>query len=235
MNKAVYWSSIFVGFFSCSMSYADAFFPGTFNQSKGCMPMYRIISPEQILNALYINRNNDCFENTTFSALEGDWQIPVYENANTYDQDKKIKQNQLYKISLWVPWVHEYFFKGEMADKLEVVFYRDKKGNPYKFEVRSPAFYGNIIDYNDKFPNYPHFPKPSVRCDFNKDLRISGSSKYKKDDYGIYSPFCDYFWKGDKHEIKLNIEYPITHNGKVLFPGGIKSFIFLINANLERN
>ena len=229
-----------MAFFSCSLVYADTVL--SFHQSKDCTPLYTIGSPEQILTDLYFNRNNDCFTKTTFNNLEVDWEIPVYENANTYDQDKKIKQNQLYRTSeflLKYGLVSNSFFEGKMADKLEVVFYRDKKGNPYKLEVRSPNFRGNLIDYNDKFPSYfiPNrftLPKPSVRCDFDKDLRIL-KSKYKKDDYGIYSPYCDYFWKGDKHEVKLNIEYPVTHHGKVVLPGAIKSFVFLINANLERN
>ena len=223
-----------MAFFFCSLVYADVFFYGTFNQAMGCMPLGGIISPEQILKDLYVNRNNDCFAKTSYDALEADWEIPVYENANTYDQDKKIKQNQLYNVIVRNAWEPKSFFKREMADKLEVVFYKDKNGNPYKLEVRSPTFYGSLIDYNDKFPNYFNLPKPSVRCNFDKDLRIL-KSKYKKDDYGIYSPYCDYFWKGDKHEVKLNIEYPVTHHGKVVLPGAIKSFVFLINANLERN
>ena len=95
----------------------------------------------------------------------------------------------------------------------------------------------NLIAYNDKFPKI--LPNPLVVCNDRKIITGTFFGQwirhYKKVNYGIYSPLCKYFWKGEKNELEINLDYPKADNypksdNTVFTTGLFRSFTFSINA-----
>ena len=53
--------------------------------------------------------------------------------------------------------------------------------------------------------------------------------------YGVYSPLCNYFWKGKKNKLEIKIEYPFgdqfNDEFHIVGKGWFRTFTFFINVD----
>lgn len=200
----------------------------------GCKNLHEIQSGEDALQQLYDNLNTDCFSKIPEIELEKIWGIKVYDFDNPNGITKNMNNEEL---SRWF----DRNIQGKMAKELKANFERDSDKNVRKsIEIYEMDFDSRrliLIDYNDRFPKI--LPNPLVECDENKIITGTFFGKMivpsKQVNYGVYSPLCNYFWKGKKNKLEINIAYPAIDKLKILsndivVNGYFKSFTFLINA-----
>ena len=205
-------------------------------EKYGCKNLHEIQSGEDALQQLYDNLNTDCFAQIPEIELEKIWGIQVDDFDNPNGITKNMSDEELDK---WL----DRDVKGKMAEKIEAEFKFDESKNNRKYlEVYTYNSYKyihnyNLIAYNDKFPK--KLPHPLTECNDNKIITGTLFGKwirnFKKVNYGIYSPLCKYFWKGERNELEINVSYPKVDRVKIstndiVANGYFKSFIFSINA-----
>lgn len=202
-------------------------------EKYGCKNLHEIQSGKDALQQLYDNLNTDCFAKIPEIELEKIWGIRVNDFGNPNGITKNMSDEELYK---WF----DRDIKGKMAEKVKAEFEFDESKNNRKYlKVYTYNSYKymhnyNLIAYNDKFPK--KLPRPLSECDDNRIITGTPMGKiirhYKQVNYGIYSPFCRYFWKGKKNKLEINVDYPLADDmdNTVLINGLFRSFTFSINA-----
>ncbi|MBR3482599.1 MAG: hypothetical protein IKH45_06915 [Neisseriaceae bacterium] len=206
-------------------------------EKYGCKNLHEIQSGEDALQQLYDNLNTDCFAKIPEIELEKIWGIKVYDFDNPNGITKNMNNDE------FMDYLGHWFFKGKMAEKVKAEFKFDESKNNrkylkvYTYNSSEYMHNYNLIAYNDKFPKI--LPNPLVVCNDRKIITGTFFGQwirhYKKVNYGIYSPLCKYFWKGEKNELEINVDYPKADNypksdNTVFTTGLFRSFTFSINA-----
>ena len=187
----------------------------------GCQNLHEVQSGEDALRQLYDNLNTDCFLNIPDIELEKIWGIKVTD----FDDPNSITKNM--STEEFLKWLdNKPVIKGKMANKIDAEFrwYEDATHRTYLMLGERIIDNGGLLKYSNKFPN--RMPPPIIECDDNAKIGVIAHGVYaEEEEYGVYSPKCDYFWKGKKHFLKLNVSYPVTRFRKT----GYLGFIFFIN------